>query len=130
MKWVLNTGRTVTQGRFVEHKNTTGYSEEVSTCFMNPLDVMELGLIENENVVVRSEWGSVVLMAVADEGVPSGMIFVPMGPFANHIVPGGTHSAGMPDYKNILVEVDPTDEPRKTAWDLIEDAGGVRYEGA
>jgi formylmethanofuran dehydrogenase subunit D len=34
----------------------------------------------------------------------------------------------MPDFKGIGVEVEPTDEPVKSVWELMEDLGGKRYD--
>ncbi len=128
MKFILNTGRTVTQGRHVEHKYHQGYFEETSSCFIHPLDLMDLDLEDGEHVEVVSEWGSVVLRAVSCEDLRKGMIFVPLGPFANHIIPPRTHSTGMPDFKNITVELARTERERLTQWELMEKIGGKRYE--
>jgi formylmethanofuran dehydrogenase subunit D len=128
VKFIFNTGRTVTQGRHVESKGGKAYSEETSACFLNPVDLMELGVDEGEHVEVRSSWGSVVLRAVSSDDQTPGMVFVPYGPYANQIIPGETHSTGMPDFKNIRVEIEYTEKTRKSAWDLMEDLGGVRYD--
>jgi formylmethanofuran dehydrogenase subunit D len=126
--FILNTGRTVTQGRHVEHKYHHNYFEEASCCFIHPMDLMDLDMEEGEHVEVTSEWGSVVLRTVSCEDLRRGMVFVPMGPFANHIIPPRTHSTGMPDFKSIPVELKYTDRPRPTQWDLMEAIGGKRYE--
>ena len=41
MKFLLNTGRTIRQGSFVERKNSPAYRDEASSCRMNPVDMME-----------------------------------------------------------------------------------------
>jgi formylmethanofuran dehydrogenase subunit D len=127
MKFIFNTGRTVTQGRHIESKGGKAYSEETSSCFIHPVDLMELGVDDGEHIAVTSRWGSVVLKAVASEDQTPGMVFIPYGPFANQIIPGETHSTGMPDFKNVVVEIEYSDEKRKSAWELMEDLGGVRY---
>jgi formylmethanofuran dehydrogenase subunit D len=129
MRMVMTSGRTVTQGRHVESKSGVAYSEETSMCFTNPVDLMELGIEGGECVEVKSDHGSVVLTTVAYDEMPQGLIFVPYGPFANHITGTRTHSSGMPDFKHLVVEITPTTQARKTAWDLIEELGGRRYEG-
>lgn len=128
MKFLMNTGRSITQGKFVEHKYTIGYAEETSSCFINPLDLMDLEMDEGEHILVESKWGSVVLKSRLSDDIPRGMIFVPYGPFANHIIPSSTHSTGMPDFKTITVEVSYTPETRLATWDLMERIGGLRYE--
>jgi len=126
--FILNTGRTITQGRHVEHKFHQGYAEVASTCFIHPFDLMDLDMEEGEHVEVASAWGSVVLKTESCEDLPRGTIFVPLGPFANHIIPPRTHSTGMPDFKNIPVELTFTERERPTQWDLMEQLGGKRYE--
>lgn len=129
MNVILNTGRTVTQGRHVESKGGIAYSRETGSCFMNPLDLLDLGIEEGECIEIRSDCGSVVVRTRLCEDLDRGMIFLPYGPFANIITPAKTHSTGMPDFKDTLVEITPTTREPLSAWDLMEEMGGVRYEG-
>ena len=129
MRAIMTSGRTITQGRHVESKGGVSYSEETSSCFVNPVDLMELGIESGECVELKGDHGSVVLRTVADDEMPQGLIFVPYGPFANHITGTRTHSSGMPDFKHVEVEITPTTDARKSAYDLIEELGGRRYEG-
>ncbi|GAB7015865.1 molybdopterin dinucleotide binding domain-containing protein [Methanogenium cariaci] len=129
MKFILNTGRTIRQGKYIENKLGQGYAEETSRCQIHPLDLLELGVEEGENVLVTSAIGEVVLMAVADEGLPKGMAFVSYGIHCNSIIAACTHGTGMPDYKIHEVEISPTSEDRKTPVELLEQLGGVRYAG-
>jgi formylmethanofuran dehydrogenase subunit D len=128
MRLMLNSGRSIVQGTHVENKTNPAYSEETSSCFLNPLDLMDLEIDEEEHVLMTSEWGSVVLKARASEDVQKGMVFVPYGPYINHIIPAGTHSTGMPDFKGIMVDVAFCAEKRVSVWDLMETIGGLRYE--
>ncbi len=130
MRLMLNSGRSIVQGTHVENKTSRTYSEETSSCFMNPLDLMDLEIDEEEHVLVTSDWGSVVLKACASEDVLRGMVFVPYGPYVNHIIPAGTHSTGMPDFKGIMVDVAFCADERLSVWDLMESIGGLRYEGS
>jgi formylmethanofuran dehydrogenase subunit D len=129
MKFLLNTGRTIRQGSFVERKNSPGYRDEASSCRMNPVDMMALDIEEGANVKVTGPAGSVVMRAVPDQGLREGEIFVSLGPFANHIVSNETHGTGMPDFKTTRVEIAPTDERVAEIWELMESCGGWRYEG-
>jgi len=128
MMFILNTGRTIRQGKHIESKCGQGYSDETSTCYINPLDLMELNIEEDDNVLIMSSEGSVVFKTAASEELSKGMVFVPYGPFVNHIIPAVTHGTGMPDFKSIMVKIIPTLEPVKSAIELIEDLGGLRYE--
>jgi len=128
MRAVLNTGRTISQGIAVEHKGSPAYQAAVSVCHMNPVDLMDLGIEEGAQVVLTSRAGSVVLTTRAAEGINRGEVFVPLGPYANHIISAETHATGMPDFKAEPVDVVPTDEPVRTVWELMESIGGVRYD--
>jgi len=128
MRMVLNTGRTIPQGNFVEYKPSPEYGAETSRAFLAPLDLMDLGIEAGDRVRVTYGGRSVVLTAAASDDVPPGTLFVPYGAHANHVVPAATHGTGMPDFKGIGVEVEHTGEPVKTVWELMEDLGGKRYD--
>jgi formylmethanofuran dehydrogenase subunit D len=128
MKFLMNTGRTVNQGASVENKRSAAYNDETGTCFMHLFDMMDLGVDERENVRVTSPFGEVVLRVVSDEHLKPGTIFVPYGPYANYIIDGETHSTGMPDFKSTRVTIEPTDEARKTIYELMEEIGGLAYD--
>lgn len=95
--------------------------------YIHPLDIMELGIESGDRVHVTSDIGSVVLTTEATNDIPSGCVYIALGPYANAITGGYTHGTGMPDYKDISVEIEPTDDPVQTVWDLMEMIGGVRY---
>jgi len=128
MTYLMVTGRTVTQGVTVENKTSAEYAAETSTCFMHEFDMMELGLDDGDAVRVTGPCGSVVMRAVASPDVEAGTVFVPYGPYANHIISAETHSTGMPDFKSHRVEIEPTDEEPKTVHELMEELGGLAYD--
>ena len=97
MTYLMVTGRTVNQGVTVENKTSAEYAAETSTCFMHEFDMMELGLDDGECIRVTGPCGEVVMRVSASEEVETGTVFVPYGPYANHIVDAGTHSTGMPE---------------------------------
>jgi formylmethanofuran dehydrogenase subunit D len=128
VKCVLNTGRSVPQGAAVEHKGSEAYSAVASACFLNPVDMMVLGIEKGNRVRVSAPAGSIVLTVTPAEGVARGEIFVTNGPYANHIISSETHGTGMPDFKNQFVEVEPCEEPVKSVGELMEAIGGLRYD--
>ena len=128
MKAILNTGRTIPQGVAVEHKGSPDYRTAVSVCYVHPVDLMDLGIEEGARVILTSRAGSIVLITRAAEGVNRGEVFVPLGPYANHIISAETHSTGMPDFKGEPVDVDPTDEPVNDVDGVMEEIGGVRHD--
>ncbi len=128
MKAILNTGRNIPQGVAVEHKGTPAYQAAVSVCYLNPVDLMDIGIEEGERVLLTSQAGSIVLLARASEGVHRGEVFVPLGPYANHIIPAETHATGMPDFKGEPIEVVPTVMPIKDIMEIMEEIGGRRHD--
>ena len=128
MKCILNTGRTVPQGASVEHKGADLYRTIASSCFLNPVDMMILGIESGDRVRVTTPAGHIVLTARPAEGVARDEIFVAIGPYANHIISSETHGTGMPDFKSQRVDVEPTEEPLKSVGELMEAIGGLRYD--
>ena len=127
MKAILNTGRSVPQGASVEHKGSEAYRSIASVCFLNTVDMMLLGIEDHGRVRVTSSAGYVVLSASPAEGVMRGEIFVPIGPYANHIISSETHATGMPDFKSQVVDVQATEERVLGVGELMEALGGKRY---
>lgn len=128
MKLMMSSGRTAEQGAQLDHKDGTEYSIETSYCFLHPMDAMKIGVEEGEHVLITSETGKTVFSVRESPETPEGVVFLPCGPFANFILHSKTHSTGAPDFKGMPVEVEPTDLPLVSAWDLMEELGGLRYE--
>jgi formylmethanofuran dehydrogenase subunit D len=128
VKCILNTGRTVPQGAAVEHKGSDTYRAVTSSCFLNPVDMMMLGIENGARLRITTPVGYVVLSARSAEGVTRGEIFVTIGPYANHIISSETHGTGMPDFKSQSVEVETTEEPILSVGELMEEIGGLRYD--
>ncbi|MDD1665865.1 MAG: molybdopterin dinucleotide-binding protein, partial [Methanomicrobiales archaeon] len=117
----------ILQGNAVESKLSPEYRDATSVLFMTPFDMMEAGLDEGDAVLVRGTGGQVVLTVRADEHLPAGHIFLPYGPYANHIIPPETHGTGMPDFKAVSVEVEPAEGGPVSVWELMRDLGGVPH---
>lgn len=128
MTFILTTGRTVAQGSFIEHKISKGYQRATSLLFIHPMDLFCLGIESGDRVRVTGDAGEIVVTTEASEDVPEKTVFMALGPYANAITGGYTHSTGMPDYKEIPVSIEPTDDPVISVWDIMEEAGGVRYD--
>jgi len=128
MTFLLNTGRTIRQGSYVERKNSTAYREEAASLHMHPVDMLDLEVEEGSHLRVESECGVVVMKVHPAVWVSQGEVFVCLGPYANHLVNPETHCTGMPDFKGMVVHITPTTEPIVTVAALMEQCGGVRYE--
>jgi len=107
----LISGRTTVQGRNLDSKLTDEYFEEVAVCKMNGNDMEKSGVAPDEHVKVTTPYGAVVVKAEKDDGNPEGLIFIPMGPWANAVVSGNTHGSGMPSFKGIDATIEKTGEP-------------------
>lgn len=108
MKAILITGRTLGQGLGLEMgKFSDVYYRNVATCEMNWEDMERLGVREGSLIRVSSGLDSVVLrVSRSFEELPSGVIFVPYGPWINMIMRPETHGTGMPSFKGVEVEVE------------------------
>lgn len=113
MKFILNTGRSVWQGQAIESgKDIPMYVKYAAICNMNQDQLDELGIKPGDNVEISSDYGKVVVQAVlAKEELPDGMVYVPLGPWANKVVRPDTDSTATPSFKNIPVEINPIDKP-------------------
>ena len=128
MKMMMSSGRTPEQGAQLYNKDTPEYSRETSYCFLHPMDCMEIGVEEGDHVLISSTAGETVFYVRESPETPEGVVFIPCGPHANFILHEKTHATGAPDFKGMAVEVEPTDRPLESAWDLMEHLGGLRYE--
>jgi len=106
----LISGRTTVQGQNLDSKLTDKYFEEVAVCRINGNDMEKLGVAPEEHVKVTTKYGAVVVKAKQDDGNPEGLVFIPMGPWANAVVSGNTHGSGMPSFKGIDATVVKTEE--------------------
>jgi len=112
MNFILNTGRTIWQGQAIESgKDLQMYVDAAAVCNMNRNQMEELGVKDGDNIEVVSEYGDVVVKVVtAKEELPDVMIYIPMGPWANRVIRPNTDSTATPSFKNVPVEINPTDE--------------------
>ena len=123
LKVSLLTGRTIDQGTGKEMgKLSKEYIESVVICEMDPEDMKFLGIKENNNVKVITDFGSVVIKAVKSARAPHPKVaFIPYGPWANIIMNPKTHGTGMPSFKGIPAEIEPAPEEKVlTLHDLLK----------
>jgi len=129
LRVTLLTGRTIEQGVGKERgKASKEYMESVSVCYMDAEDLRKLGIKEKANVLVSTNYGSVVLKALKSLRAPHiGVIYVPYGPWANAVVNPETHSIGMPSLKGIPAQVEPAiDKPLLNMQELLKKQFGKK----
>jgi len=120
LKVSLLTGRTLRQGKGKEQgKLSELYWKSVAICEIDPNDLKTLGVKENSNVKITTDYGSVIVRAVKSLRAPHpSVVFVPYGPWASIIVNPKTHGTGMPSFKGITAEIEPA--PTETVLKLPE----------
>jgi formylmethanofuran dehydrogenase subunit D len=116
-------GRTLAQGAGCESKMSPDFFKAVAVCHLSEKDYKSLGLSEGKNVLLKNEFGQVVLTVKVDAGLPESMVFIPMGPWANVIVGKETGGCGTPHFKGLEVEVAATDSPVLNIRELFSDMG-------
>jgi len=109
MDFILITGRTIEQGETIHEKCKESYMKVCATCEMNKKDMEKLGVKNGDIVKISSNAGEVYVYVKESDSVDEGIIFIPMGPWANILVPAGTDSIGMPTFKGIKVKVEKSD---------------------
>lgn len=108
LKVSLLTGRTIDQGTGKEYgKLSKEYWKSVTVCELDPYDMKELKVKENNNIKITTDFGSVVLKAAKSDRSPHPKIaFIPYGPWANSVMDAKTHGTGMPSLKGVPAEIE------------------------
>lgn len=121
-QFLLVTGRTIYQGVGKEYgKFSKEYFESVAICEIDPKDMRELGIRENENVKVTTNFGTVVVKAVESmRGPHLKVIFIPYGPWASLVMDPRTHGTGMPSLKGISAVIESSSEKILALPELLE----------
>ena len=121
MKAIMISGRTLAQGVACENKMSADFLAATSVCSLSQDDYQQLGLLEGKNVLLKNGFGQAVLSARSDPGLPAGVVFIPMGPWANALVGSDTGGCGTPQFKGVEVEVEATEAPVLGVRDLFRD---------
>lgn len=121
MKAIMISGRTLAQGAACEDKMSADFLAATSVCSLSQDDYQQLGISGGRNVILKNGFGRAVLSARSDPGLPKGMVFIPMGPWANVLVGPDTGGCGTPHFKGVEVEVEATEAPVLGVRDLFRD---------
>ncbi|OLN28337.1 Formylmethanofuran dehydrogenase subunit D [Desulfosporosinus metallidurans] len=90
-------------------KLTPEYLEETSTLAINPDDFAAIGMALGQTARLKSPDGEVIVTCRPTEG-PHGLFFLPLGPTASQLISGETHGSGVPDFKGLVVTLEPEDK--------------------
>ncbi|MCD6145615.1 MAG: molybdopterin dinucleotide binding domain-containing protein [Candidatus Thorarchaeota archaeon] len=116
---ILISGRTIDQGATLEEKTSQAYFDAAAYCELNEKNLEALGLSVDQNVLVTTAHGTVVVPAKIDKRLPDDIIFIPMGPWANAVVDPDTCGCGMPGLKGIPATVEATTDPALSMKELM-----------
>ena len=106
--FILITGRTREQAHGLHKgKDSEAYREATALVEMCPEDMARLA-IEKGQIVRLKTASNQVEIPVRTGALPSGMLFIPMGPTANLLIETETEGTGMPAYKGLTVKMELT----------------------
>jgi formylmethanofuran dehydrogenase subunit D len=105
---ILLSGRTLQQGIGLEvGKTSKEYFDSVNYAEISFADSEKLDLKESTPIEIHTNHGNVVLNWRNSEGISSGSIFVPYGPWANQVFGEDTMCTGTCHYKGIRATLEP-----------------------
>ena len=104
----LLTGRTINQGVALEGGKTTRENVRAAgICSFDKNDFLKLNCLVGTPVKVITDYGEVLVYStISEEGPHPGIIFIPMGPWANQVINPGSQSTGTPTFKGIKAKVE------------------------
>ncbi|MFX1407092.1 MAG: molybdopterin dinucleotide binding domain-containing protein [Promethearchaeota archaeon] len=105
---ILLTGRTINQGVALEGGKTTKENVRAAAiCAFDKEDFKKLDCLTGTPVKVITNYGEVMVYStISEEGPHRGIIFIPMGPWANQVVNPDSQSCGTPTYKGMKAKVE------------------------
>jgi formylmethanofuran dehydrogenase subunit D len=121
---MLNTGTDIYQGACKKRGSTLKdeYRKVAGICYMDPKDMAKLEVDNWDSVLVKSDWGEVIVYAAHSRDAPhEGMIFIPKGPWANVVVSSDTYCCSDPTYKGICASVEKSDKEVLLMADLMRE---------
>lgn len=87
-------------------KDSEEYQALTKSMTMAAEDMAEIGLVQGQLALVRTEFGESAFKCEAGK-IPRGMIFIPYGPPTCRLMGGDTDGTGMPTSKGWEVEIIP-----------------------
>lgn len=105
---ILLTGRTINQGVALEGGKTTRENVRAAAiCTFDKEDFKKLDCLVGTPVKVITDYGEVIVYStITDEGPHPGIIFIPMGPWANQVVNPDSQACGTPTYKGMKAKIE------------------------
>ncbi|KKL93553.1 hypothetical protein LCGC14_1873550 [marine sediment metagenome] len=106
---ILITCRTISQGVALEGGKVSNENVRAAAiCAFDSEDFRKLDCLVGTPVKVITDFGEVLVYStISEEGPHPGIIFIPMGPWANQVVNPDSQSCGTPTYKGMKASVEP-----------------------
>lgn len=122
LKVIFTSGRTVEQGvTLVGIKISERARVATGVCYLDPEDMEILDVKENDTVKISTSEGEIVVSARLSKDAPhKGIIFMPLGIYANWITPPGSEGIGVPQYKSVKATITPTKEKIPEVEELLQ----------
>ncbi|MFW9771700.1 MAG: hypothetical protein ACFFFB_21560 [Candidatus Heimdallarchaeota archaeon] len=117
MELILNTVRRMENDQAKEYAfgDKTSLKDNLAITFLNPTDLGKINLGSKPHLKISSKFGEVIVKGLEHENVTQGTILMPNSIWSNQIT--GIENLEL-KYKNIIVNVVPTEEPI-TSFDTI-----------
>jgi len=105
---ILLTGRTISQGVALEGGKVSKENVRAAAiCTFDKDDFKKLDCLVGTPVKVTTDHGDVMVYStITEEGPHPGILFMPMGPWANQVVNPDSQSCGTPTFKGMKVKVE------------------------
>ena len=106
--FILITGRTINQGVALEGGKVSKENVRAAgICAFDRDDFKKLDCLVGTPVKITTDFGEVIVYStIAEEGPHPGILFVPMGPWANQLVNPDSQGCGTPTYKGMKAKVE------------------------
>ena len=105
---ILLTGRTINQGVALEGGKVSKENVRAAgICAFDRTDFKKLDCLVGTPVKITTDFGEVIVYStISEEGPHPGILFVPMGPWANQLVNPDSQGCGTPTYKGMKAKVE------------------------
>ena len=118
MEMLANTVRIIDYDQAREYAlgDEDSLKQKLALGMINPEDFKKLNLTSNLNIKLSNKYGQVIIKAIQEKNVPSGIVLLPVSIWANQIT-GFENNRLL--FKNVKVDVDVSSEPIMNIKDLI-----------
>ena len=114
---ILITGRSTKQGTGISTgKERPEYQQATNVIELSQSDMVRSGLRDGDQLRLKTDFGTAEVKCRRAD-VPEGLAFMAFGPACNRLIGGETHASGMPDSRNLQIEIIFTAEAPRTQRD-------------